>query len=420
MPLADLAALSRLESEVRSYVRAFPVVFTKARGSIMVDQQGTEYLDFFSGAGSLNYGHNDPRLKRALLDAVDDDALVQSLDLATAAQIGFLETFSRVILEPRGLRYKVQFPGPSGASAVEAALKLARLVTGRSNVIAFTHGYHGMGLGALAASADARFRSAAGHPLGNVTFAPYDGRLGEGVDTTEHLAQLLDDPGSGVDPPAAVIVETVQGEGGVNVARGSWLRSLAAVCRARGVLLIVDDIQVGCGRTGAFFSFEEAGLDPDIVTVSKALSGYGLPMAITLLKPELDVWRPGAHNGTFRGNGLAFVTATAALEAYWQDELLAGETRRKGELMRERLQAIAQRHPGLTVRGRGMIQGLAGTGRPEDVQRIARRAFENGLIVETSGAADEVLKLLPALTIDDKLLERGLGIVAASAAETLG
>src|SRR5690606_9412215 len=196
------------------------------------------------------------------------------------AKKAFLEAFERVILGPRGLLYKVQFPGPTGTNAVEAALKLARQVKGRSGVISFTNGFHGVSGGALAATGNAKFRDAAGIALGNTTFMPYDGYLGAGVDTTEYLERMIADRSSGVDHPAAVIVETVQGEGGVNVARFEWLRALERVCRRHDMLMIVDDIQVGCGRTGTFFSFEGAGISPDIVTLSKSISGFGLPMSL--------------------------------------------------------------------------------------------------------------------------------------------
>lgn len=417
----NLRIFDRLESEVRGYVRSFPTLFDKARGSKLIDEDSNVYIDFFAGAGSLNYGHNNPVIKQDLMDYLESDGLIHGLDMATVAKKEMLEAFERLILNPRDMRYKLQFTGPTGTNAVEAALKLARQVKGRANVVSFTHGFHGVTGGSLAATANSKYRDAAGTPLGNTVFMPYDGYLGAGIDTTEYLDRMISDRSSGMDHPAAVIVETVQGEGGVNVASADWLRSLEQVCRRHDMLLVVDDIQVGCGRTGRFFSFEEAGISPDIVTLSKSIGAFGLPMSIVLLKPEFDIWSPGAHNGTFRGNNLAFVAARAALVHYWSDDSFAQEVRRKGAIVRNWLEHVAAAYPagGFTVRGRGMIQGLAA----EDAAlpgRVSKRCFENGLVIETSGADDEVLKLLPPLTIDEALLCKGLDILEGCVAGELG
>jgi diaminobutyrate-2-oxoglutarate transaminase len=417
----NLKVFNRLESEVRGYIRAFPTLFAKARGSVLVDEDGGQYIDFFAGAGTLNYGHNNPVLKQRLLEYVADDGLVHGLDMATVAKKDFLETFERVILETRGLEYKVQFPGPTGTNAVEAALKLARQIKCRSNVISFTNGFHGVTGGSLAATGNSKFRGAAGFSLGNTTFMPYDGYMGPDVDTLDYVERVLGDASSGIDAPAAAIVETVQGEGGVNVASAQWMQRLEALCRRHDMLLIVDDIQAGCGRTGTFFSFEPLGVSPDIVTISKSISGYGLPMSLTLIKPEFDVWRPGAHNGTFRGNNLAFVTAAAALEHYWTTTKFQVAVQCKAGIMAARLAHIAGCYGAgaLTVRGRGMMQGLAADGAPELAASIAAKAFERGLIIETSGSEDQVVKLLPPLTIDETRLRAGLDILEESVAAAL-
>jgi diaminobutyrate-2-oxoglutarate transaminase len=417
----DLKIFERMESEVRGYIRSFPVIFSQARGSLLIDEEGTEYIDFFSGAGTLNYGHNNPLFKSRLMDYLASDGVVHGLDMATSAKKYFLETVDRVLLAPRKWQYTLQFTGPTGTNAVEAALKLARQVKGRSNIISFTHAFHGVSGGSLQATANAKFRDAAGYALGNTTFVPYDGYFGPDVDTIAYLERMLDDPSSGMDKPAAVIVETVQGEGGVNVATLRWLKELERVCRRHDMLLIVDDIQVGCGRTGTFFSFETAGIRPDIITLSKSLSGFGLPMSLVLMKPELDVWKPGAHSGTFRGNNLAFVTAAAALDTYWADQAFSQEVQRKERLVRDWLENLAHSYPGsgMSVRGRGLIQGLVTATQPELANRIARKAFERGIVIETSGAQDEVLKILPALTIEDELLKRGLDAIEASVADAL-
>ncbi|AXE34847.1 diaminobutyrate--2-oxoglutarate transaminase [Chromobacterium phragmitis] len=409
----NLSTFERLESEVRGYIRSFPTVFCQAQGSRLTDEDNRSYIDFFSGAGSLNYGHNEPGFKQALCDYLLDDGIVHGLDMATSAKRRFLETFESLILQPRKLRYKTQFTGPTGTNAVEAALKLARQFTGRTNVVCFTNGFHGVTGGALAATGNSKFRDAAGMPLPHTTFHPYDGYMGEGADSAKLLAKLLDDPSSGLDKPAAILLETVQGEGGVNVASIPWLRQIEKLCRRHGALLIVDDIQVGCGRTGHFFSFEPSGIRPDIITLSKSLSGFGLPMSIVLMKPEIDIWQPSAHNGTFRGNNLAFVTATEALIKYWMDDRLGKAVLRKGARVGKRLQALAAAHPelGLRVRGRGLIQGLVcRDGQTADI--ISEEAFRLGLIIETSGPCGEVVKLLPPLTISDPELEAGLDILA--------
>jgi diaminobutyrate-2-oxoglutarate transaminase len=388
---------------------------------VLIDETNKEYIDFFSGAGTLNYGHNNPILKDSVIDYLNTDGVVHGLDMATSAKKRFLETVNRVLFQPRGWNYTLQFTGPTGTNAVEAALKIARQVKGRQNIVSFTHGFHGVSGGSLAVTANAKFRQAAGVALANTTFMPFDGYLGPDVNTMAYLERMLDDPSSGMDHPAAVIVETVQGEGGVNVASQRWLRELQKLCRRHDMLLIVDDIQVGCGRTGNFFSFEAAGIEPDIVTLSKSLSGFGLPMSLVLMKPELDIWKPGAHSGTFRGNNLAFVTAAQALDSYWADDSFAEDTARKERLVRDWLENLVHSYPmaGLSVRGRGLIQGLVAPADDDMANQFARKAFEYGVVIETSGANDEVLKLLPALTIEDELLMRGLEVIERSVAEVL-
>ncbi|MBC6473852.1 MAG: diaminobutyrate--2-oxoglutarate transaminase [Hormoscilla sp. GM102CHS1] len=415
-----MRTFNELESNVRSYSRLFPTVFKKAQGAILEDREGIKYIDFLSGVGTLNYGHNNPQIKERLLRYLESDGIVHGLDLATVAKEEFLEAFAAIILKPRQLNYKVQFPGPTGTNAVEAALKLARKITGRETVIAFSNGYHGVTLGSLATTAKASQREAAGIPTTGVTFIPYDGYFGADIDTTEYLDKVLSDVGSGVALPAAVIVETIQGAGGVNVASFEWLRSLEKVCRKHEVLLLVDDIQVGCGRTGSFFSFEEVGISPDIITISKSLSGFGLPFSLVLMKPELDQWKPGQHSGTFRGPNLAFVTAKAALEIYWQDDSLSASVKQKGTRMQLRLEQIAKNHweASFSVRGRGMIQGLD----CKDgnlANKILRTAFGNGLIMETAGAQGQVIRCLPPLTVSEEALEKGLNLLEKSLKEVI-
>lgn len=413
----DRAIYERRESGVRSYARSMPRQFNRAQGVWMHDNQGGRYLDFLSGCSTLNYGHNHPILKQALLDYLAADGITHGLDLHTDAKQDFLETFETLILKPRGLDYRAMFTGPTGTNAVEAAIKLARKVTGRELVIAFTNGFHGMTLGALACTGNAAKRGGAGVPLSHVAHEPYDGYHGPDVDTAELLDRRLSDPSSGLDAPAAILVETVQGEGGLNAASPAWLRRIAEIAKRHGALLIVDDIQAGCGRTGRFFSFEEMGFTPDIVTLAKSLSGLGLPFALTLFRPELDQWSPGEHNGTFRGNNHAFVTATAALRHFWSDGRFQADIARRGALLEDRLGAMAAEH-GLSTRGRGMMRGID-VGSGEIAEAITRSCFAQGLIIETSGAHDEIVKVLAPLVIDDAIFSAGLDILEASVREAL-
>ncbi|WP_328536095.1 diaminobutyrate--2-oxoglutarate transaminase [Streptomyces sp. NBC_00344] len=407
-----MTVFADLESEVRSYSRMWPVVFDRAEGSRLFSEDGRPYLDFFAGAGALNYGHNNAFLKQSLMDYIARDGVSHALDMFTVARRDFLDAFQDLVLTPRGLEYKVVFPGPGGANAVEAALKLARRVTGRQSVVSFTNSFHGMTLGALAVSGSAAKRAAAGVALTLTTAMPYDGYPGLGENGPRHLDRLLSDGGSGLDLPAAVIVETVQGEGGLRAADAEWLRDLAGVCKRHEVLLIVDDVQMGCGRTGSFFSFEDAGITPDMVCLSKSIGGFGLPLALTLIRPELDVWKPGDHSGTFRGVNASFVTGTQALRSYWSDGALEKSTRARGERIAAALGAIAVENPeaDLEVRGRGFAAGLR-FATPGAARAVCAAAFENGLLMETSGAASDVVKLLPPLTITDDDLDEGLNII---------
>ena len=400
------------ESNVRSYCRDFTDTFQFAEGSTLVSESGKLFIDFFSGAGALNYGHNNPTLKAALLDYISNDGIAHGLDFKTTAKKEFLTTFEHKILAPRGLKYKVQFPGPTGTNAVEASIKLARKYTGRQNIIAFTNAFHGMSLGSLALTANPRKRAGAGVTLNNVTFMPYEDFLGDSADSALVLERMLA-AGSGIDRPAAIVLETIQGEGGVNVATSGWIQSVERIARANDVLLIVDDIQAGCGRTGDFFSFEALGITPDIVTLSKSISGYGLPMALTLIAPHLDVWEPGEHNGTFRGNNLAFVTAKAAIDHFWADAGFRNNLKHKSNLFHAKLIELSDafsQYKSNSVKGRGFFKGIEFADRTF-AQLLAQEAYRLGLVIETSGVDNQVLKFLPALTTTTEELNNGLAII---------
>jgi diaminobutyrate-2-oxoglutarate transaminase len=404
------------ESRVRSYCRDFPAVFTEASGPYMWDESGRRYTDLLCGAGALNYGHNDPNISQAVQDYLAAKGPVQSLDLHTRAKAEFIEKFARVILAPRGMDHVLQFPGPAGTLAVEAALKLARKVTGRTNVVAFTGAFHGVSLGSLALTTSAVMRGAAGVPLGHVIRLPYDS--GAGRDAAEHLERLLL-PGSGIDPPAAVVLETVQGEGGLEAASPAWLTAVADETRAAGALLIIDDIQAGCGRTGTFFSFDDIGLDPDMVCLSKSLSGLGLPMAMLLIRRELDIWRPGEHNGTFRGHNLAFVGGSAALD-YWTDPGFLAAIRLLSARVRNGLAAIAASWPKnqVTVTGRGLMSGLRFS-RPGLAAHVKAELYQAGIVAETCGPDNNVLKLFPPLTMSTAEWQSACDVLAEVAMDVM-
>lgn len=406
------------ESNVASYNKAFSFVIKSAKGSIICDENGKEYIDFFSGAGANNYGHNPEPMKTALLEYIQADGINNSLDMMTTIKSDFIEAYVEYILKPRGLDYRLQFTGPTGANTVEASLKLARLVTGRSNIVAFNQGFHGVSLGALAATSNPYFRDAAGVELKYVDFIDYDyGDEQEAVTRLEsQFTALVTEKGA----PAGAIVECIQGEGGVNAARPAWLKKLRELTEEHGVLLIVDDIQAGCGRSGDYFSFEESGIVPDLVTQSKSISGYGSPMSLLLVKPEYDIWKPAQHNGTFRGNNHAFVTGKATIETYWKDNALMQDVARKAVVIAEAFDAIIAAHPELKLfrKGRGFFQGLSFAD-PEKAAATSRTAFKNGLIIERAGTDDEVVKAFAALTIDDETLRKGLDILARSIDEVV-
>lgn len=410
-------AAQTLESEVRLYSRAFPTVFESARGAEIFSADSTRYLDFFCGAGALNYGHNHPHIKARVMEYLSGDGIVHALDADTVAKRSFLARFGEVVLGPRALDYRVQFPGPTGTNAIEAALKLARKATGRSGMVAFSGSFHGMTLGSLAVTAN-RPRSSAGVPLTHTTFVPYpDGPLG-GFDSIAYLERLLDDSFSGMDMPAAIILEGVQMDGGIYIAPPQWLAQLRGLTAERGILLICDEIQIGCGRSGRFFSFERAGITPDIVTLSKSIGGCGLPLSLCLMRPELDIWSPGEHTGTFRANQLALVAATAALDL-WADPAFGEGIALRVERLEQRLAELAERHPGMIARQAGLAVGLEHPGAgPEWAARTQAAAFDHGLVLETCGRADTVLKVCPPLTIEPELLDEGCEILASAVAES--
>ncbi|KAA8608142.1 diaminobutyrate--2-oxoglutarate aminotransferase [Salipiger aestuarii] len=401
---------TRRESEARSYCRSFPTSFVKAQGSILTDDTGREFIDFLAGCSSLNYGHNDPDMKAALIDHLMADGVTHGLDMHTAQKEAFLTAFEDIVLAPRNMDHKVMMVGPTGTNAVEAAMKLARKVTGRHNIVAFTNGFHGMTMGALAATGNSGKRAGGGMPLQGVTHLPFEGAFGPEVDTLKQIEFMLDNPSSGLDAPAAFLVEPVQGEGGLNAASADWLRGIAALAKKHGALLILDDIQAGIGRTGTFFSFEEMGIDPDLIPLAKSLSGFGLPFAALLVKPQHDIWKPAEHNGTFRGNTHAFVTARVALEKFWKQNAFQESLKDKARAVETGLSSIADMVDGAFLKGRGLMRGVdVGSGALAGA--ICAEAFKRGLIIETSGAHDEVVKVLAPLTTTEEQFAKGFEIL---------
>ncbi|UMZ15081.1 diaminobutyrate--2-oxoglutarate transaminase [Pseudomonas sp. MPFS] len=414
----NIETFEELESNVRMYCRDLPLVFDTALGSKVHAEDGREYLDFFAGAGALNYGHNDPRMRDALIEYLTANGVTHALDLHTSMKRRFLESIKRDLFVPRGWDYKVQFTGPTGADAVEAALKLARKATGRTKIVSFYGAYHGMTAGALAVTGN-RTRRGAGLSS-EVIFVPYeDSPYGE-FDSIGFLERLANDQGSGSELPAAVIVESVQIQAGVYAASDSWLQRLRQWTTDHGVILICDEVQAGCGRTGDFFGFERSGIQPDLVTCAKSIGGFGLPMAIVLIRSALDVWQPGDHIGTFRGNQLAFLTAQIAL-GYWHDETFLKSLSDNVALMARGVADIAE-IPGVAgARCRGMVAGIDfGRGKVALTKDAQQRALRAGLLADRCGPNGEIIKLMPPINTPADQLAEGLRIFAESVAAALG
>lgn len=410
----DTNAFEKYESKVRSYCRHFPVVFTEAKGALLKDENGEEYIDFFCGAGAVNYGHNNPYIKQKMTDYLMTDGIIHALDMYTVPKREFIDTFEKKIIQPKGFNYKIQFCGPTGTNAVEAAVKLARKIKGRSNIFAFMGCFHGMTLGALSLTSEMYARNGAGVNLNDVTHipAPY---MFENFNVIEYMQTLIDDDHSGVEKPAALIMETVQAEGGIKVFENDFIRSVRAFCDKNDILMIVDDIQVGCCRTGSFFSFERAQIVPDMVVMSKSIGGIGMPMAILLMKPELDIWKPAEHNGTFRGNQLSLIAGKASFD-WLIDNNVEAETIRKGEIIKDYItKTVLNIDNRIKLRGIGLIWGIDFSEIDSSLaEKVIEKCFENKLICECAGRNGSVFKIMPPLVIEDNLLFKGLEIVTES------
>ncbi|SFE93155.1 diaminobutyrate aminotransferase apoenzyme [Actinacidiphila alni] len=434
---AILRRQAQRESAARTYARSLPVVPVRARGMTVEAADGRRYLDCLSGAGTLALGHNHPVVLEAIRGVLDSGAPLHVLDLATPVKDAFTTALFETLPPELAEHGRIQFCGPAGTDAVEAAIKLARTATGRGGLLAFSGAYHGMTAAALAATGDTAVRGTVGEPDARVTRLPYpyDYRcpFGVGGDRGAELsarwtAHLLDDPKGGVQPPAAMLLEAVQGEGGVIPAPDDWLRKMREITAARGIPLVVDEVQTGVGRTGTFWAVERSGIVPDVMVLSKAIGG-SLPLAVIVYRDELDVWRPGAHAGTFRGNQLAMAAGTATLR-YVRENALHERAEAVGARMLSRLRGLAAHHPCIgDVRGRGLMIGVelvdteadpddygALPAAPQLAARVQQEALRRGLIVELGGRHGAVVRLLPPLTITDEQAEAVLDRLAAAVA----
>ncbi|MFD4609826.1 diaminobutyrate--2-oxoglutarate transaminase family protein [Streptomyces sp. NPDC058451] len=355
---AILRRQSARESAARTYARALPIVPVRARGLTLEGADGRRYLDCLSGAGTLALGHNHPVVLEAIRKVLDSGAPLHALDLATPVKDAFVTELFHTL--PPGLagRARVQFCGPAGTDAVEAAFKLVRAATGRTGMLAFAGAYHGMTEGALAASGHATDVRVARLPYPQDYRCPFGVGGARGAELAARWTEsVLDDPKSGVPLPAGMILEPVQGEGGVIPAPDDWMRRMRRITEERSVPLIADEIQTGVGRTGTFWAVEHSGVTPDVMVLSKAIGG-SLPLAVVVYRDDLDVWEPGAHAGTFRGNQLAMAAGTATL-AHVRENRLAEHAASLGFHMLTQLRDLAAHFPCVgEVRGRGLMIGL--------------------------------------------------------------
>jgi diaminobutyrate-2-oxoglutarate transaminase len=399
------------ESESRYYSETFPTTFATAIDSIIKDINGKSYIDFLAGAGALNFGHNHPELVKCVLDHLAQGKIIHSPDADTETRAEFRQVLGKV-LELEENKYKIIFPGPTGTNAIEVALKIARKSTSRKHVIACAGGYHGVTLGSLALTESKLSRAGAGIPLDYVHRIPFPASDGKHhLNSLEKTLQLMNREGT---PAAALLFEVVQCEGGVNIADPYWMDNICQILHKHGVLCIVDEIQAGCGRTGSFLSFQQSKLKPDVICLSKSISGIGLPLSAVILDGKYDCLMPGQHSGTFRGNNLALATGTCAINIWIRDSLSTQVTR-KASLVQKYLKDLASDFPRVIrdVRGIGLVWGIEFQ-RPQYAKKCVSESFSKGLLIERCGKVGEVVKLLPPLTIEKKYLRQGLALLRES------
>lgn len=402
-----------MESSVNAYGAAFDKIVRGAQGEYLFTTDGGRYFDLFSSAGVANFGHNHPSIRRGLVEYLAEGGLVHGLDYYSVAKAELIDKLEAKILPPRYRgHYRYYFSPPAGTLAIEAALKYARKATGRRTTGCFTNGFHGLTYNALAATGNLAKRQSGHTDLPWVCRLPYQGYAGD-IDYPALYDKLLTDDSGGYGMPAALLFETVQAEGGVNCCDGAWYEAVLALCRRHGIISIVDDIQAGCGRAGTFFSFERLSSEfPDIVCLSKSLSGFGLPAALVLVREELDVLQPGENSGTFRGNNLGVKAASLMIDLY--TSAACQERSARNESL---LEAFVRALPaGVRARGRGLIYGID-LGTPELAARVQDRLKDDGVLVERCGGQPRVVKIMPPITAEPENLEQALEAVATRIAE---
>lgn len=428
----------RRESNARSYPRRIPLALRRGSGIYVEDTEGRVFIDCLSCAGALALGHNHPVVTEALQRALRDELPLQTLDLTTPVKDAFVEELFMLLPPEFARRAKIQFCGPTGTDGVEAALKLVKTATQRSTILAFHGAYHGMSQGSLALMGNLEPKRRVSLSGGNVQFLPFPyayrcpfglGKEAGEATGLEYIRTVLRDPESGVLPPAAVIVEPVQGEGGVIPAPDSWLRGLRALTTKHDVPLILDEVQTGLGRTGAYFAFQHAAVTPDVLVLSKAIGG-GLPLSVIVYDDALDGWRPGAHAGTFRGNQLALVAGLATLRLI-RTERLDLHAAAMGKRLLARLLELQKQYPCVgDVRGRGLMLGVemvdangardtdgSLAGRPEIAAAVQHACLRRGLILEIGGRYGCTLRLLPPLTINEDEVDMVAAMITDAVAE---
>jgi diaminobutyrate-2-oxoglutarate transaminase len=412
---------AKYESEVRSYPRRLPIAIKSSRGAIVEDTKGQIYLDCLAGAGALPLGYNHSEINQVLINQINAGVPYQTLDITTPSKDAFVKAVMKFLPENFAKTARIQFCGPSGADAVEASIKLAKLYTQRNTMISFHGAYHGMTNGSLSLTGNLSSKSRRTGLMSDVHFMPfpYNFRCKFGLGGDEGAAQsiryiesVLCDDESGITKPAAIIVEPIQGEGGVLPAPKKWLQELRRITTEHGILLIFDEIQCGIGRSGDHFAFEESGIEPDILILSKAIGG-GMPMSLILFNEKFDCWNAGEHTGTFRGNQLAMASGAKTLEIIQRDNL-ANNAFLRGEQLREGLRGIQANFPHIgEVRGRGLMNGIEivkpgvlnalgqAEADPQLAIKIQRAALELGLIIEKGGRRGSILRFLPPLIISE-------------------
>ena len=419
-----LGMQEKLESSNRSYPKRIPIAFESAKGATIKDVDGNIFIDFLSGCGVLNMGHNNPDILGEIKKS--SDIIMHILDFPTKIKIDFMKQLLSSLPKKLKNKYRVNFGGPTGSDAVESAIKLARINTGRHTIISFQGAYHGMTMGALSVTSKVSHRKKVNPLIPGVHFMPYGScyRCPMSRDSKKcnfecihFLKNALENPYSGIDKPAAIIIEPIQGEGGTYIPPKGWLEKVTEIARKNRIIVIFDEIQTGFYRTGKLFSFEYTNAIPDIITMSKGIGGIGFPLSLILLRKELDTWDSGTHIGTFRGNQLGMAAGLSALKLVKRLHIERHIVKME-KLFLEELKAIQKKSKFIgEVRGKGMMFGIEYVKNkatkepfPKLVKKIRKVCYENGLLVEIGGYYDNVIRFLPPLVSTEKIIKNGLSI----------